>query len=109
MASNTKFTPGPWEIGCGFGLYGVRIDASDRAICGVSGVTRQSYNRDGSPAGEVDMPEGWANARLIAAAPDLYSVVDELDESSSYWSEYCVPIGIVDRLRAALAKARGEA
>lgn len=45
---------------------------------------------------------------LIAAAPDLLAVAMELEESAAYWSEYDVPIGIVDRIRAALAKAMGE-
>lgn len=49
-----------------------------------------------------------SNARLIAAAPDLLAVAMELEESAAYWSEYDVPIGIVDRIRAALAKAMGE-
>ena len=45
--------------------------------------------------------------RLIAAAPDLLAVCQELEASASYWSEYDVPLGIVDRLRAAIAKATG--
>lgn len=49
-----------------------------------------------------------ANATLLSAAPDLYAVVAELEESSCYWSEYDVPIGVVERMRAALAKARGR-
>lgn len=94
--SALQSTPGPWHVGDKFVLcaQGVRIaDASPWA----SADTRRSDE-------EID-----ANARLIAAAPDLYSVVEELEESSNYWSEYCVPIGIVDRLRDALAKARGHA
>ena len=47
----------------------------------------------------------YENAHLIAAAPDLLAVAKELEESASYWSEYDVPLGIVDRLRAAIAKA----
>lgn len=37
----------------------------------------------------------------------LLAVVEDLEESSEYWSEYFVPLGIVDRMRAALAEARG--
>jgi len=43
----------------------------------------------------------------MAAAPDLLAVVQELADSSAYWSEYDVPLGIADRIRAAIAKAEG--
>lgn len=46
------------------------------------------------------------DAALIAAAPDLLAICDELWECAGYWSEYDVPIGIVERLRAAIVKAR---
>lgn len=49
-----------------------------------------------------------ANARLIAAAPELLAVLQELEESSSYWSDYDVPVGIVDRIKAAIARATGK-
>jgi hypothetical protein len=48
------------------------------------------------------------NSQLIAAAPDMYGVICELEESAVYWSEYDVPLGIVEKLQNALAKARGE-
>jgi hypothetical protein len=56
----------------------------------------------------VDGKDHVANAKLISAAPDLLAVAQELEESSAYWSEYSVPLGIVDRLRSAIAKAKGE-
>ena len=71
--------------------------------------------RDGCAAADcilewssIEECEQIANARLIAAAPDLLSICQELEESADYWSEYDVPIGIVHRLRAAIAKATGE-
>ena len=51
--------------------------------------------------------ERLANARLIAAAPTLLEVLQELEESSGYWSEYDVPLGIVERIRDAIALATG--
>ena len=50
-----------------------------------------------------------AHARLLTAAPDLLAVCAELVESAEYWGEYDVPIGIVARLNAAIAKAGGTA
>ena len=48
------------------------------------------------------------DAALISAAPDMYAVLRELAECSQYWSEYDVPLGIHDRIAAALAKAGGQ-
>ena len=52
--------------------------------------------------------EGKSNARLISAAPDMLNVLLELQESASYWSEYDVPLGIVDRINSAINKAIGS-
>ncbi len=46
--------------------------------------------------------------RMLAAAPEMLKVLQELDECASYWSHYDVPIGIHDRIKAAIAKANGE-
>jgi len=48
------------------------------------------------------------NAALIAAAPEMLAVLEELEESAGYWSEYDVPLGIVDRIREAIKKASGR-
>lgn len=49
-----------------------------------------------------------ANAALIAAAPDMLAVLEELEDSVDYWSEYDVPIGIQARIKNAIKKARSE-
>jgi hypothetical protein len=43
----------------------------------------------------------WSNG-----ADKLLAVCQELGESASYWGEYDVPIGIVDKLKAAIASAK---
>jgi hypothetical protein len=42
--------------------------------------------------------------KIAELAPQMYSVLKELQESASYWSEYDVPIGIVDRINDVLEK-----
>jgi hypothetical protein len=88
-------TPGPWSQD----RYGNVIDAKGIQIIATGIALTTGYCSSDEPR---------ANARLIAAAPDLLAVVKELEESSSYWSEYDVPIGIVDRIRAAISLAQGE-
>ena len=39
-------------------------------------------------------------------ADNLYEVLAELEESSSYWSEYDVPLGIVERISDVLNDIR---
>lgn len=94
--STPKHTPGPW--------------AYWPECCRAGGmVTAQSGAHVAAP---TDYP-GWtqltqANALLIAAAPDLLEVLEEVAECAEYWSEYDVPLGIHDRIKAAIAKAKGE-
>ncbi len=89
-----KHTPGEWQIG--FGVSRLEIhEANGRMIA-----TVPRDDKYGRP-----FLETAANAMLISAAPDLLAILKELEESASYWSEYDVPLGIVDRIRAAIAKA----
>ena len=38
----------------------------------------------------------------------MLTVLEEVEECSRYWSEYDVPIGLHDRIQAALVEARGK-
>lgn len=90
----SKHTPGPWDI---------YFNSQDDLI------VRKMFP-DGQESHQIARCHSGAyNAFLIAAAPDLLAVLEELQESAAYWSEYDVPIGIVDRINAAIAKAKGEA
>ena len=46
--------------------------------------------------------------QLLDQNREILSVVEELEESYEYWSEYDVPIGIKGRIRSALAKVKGR-
>lgn len=89
---STKHTPGPWNNGS---------DANGNMII--------FQRRDDPYLPPESVNEEWqANLRLCDAAPELLQLVIDLQESASYWSEYDVPIGIVDRINTAIAKATGE-
>ena len=46
--------------------------------------------------------------KMAAFAPEMYSLLKELQESASYWSEYDVPLGIVDRINEVLKKVENN-
>lgn len=87
----SKHTPGPWQW-------------HRKTKWGYDSLSPAVIH--GTVEGLIDVDEN--DARLIAAAPDLLAVLQDLEASAPYWSEYDVPIGIVDRIRAAIAKATGE-
>ena len=90
----SKHTPGPWNIGT---KNGARVWSENGETLIADADASESLRKEIKKA----------NARLIAAAPDLLAIVKELQESVSYWSEYDVPLGIVDRINTAIAKATG--
>ena len=71
---------------------------------------------------ELDLPpDGWPAIqmchitalcdeveRLQAQRAAMLAVLEELDECAAYWSEYDVPLGLHDRIKSAIKKARGE-
>lgn len=105
--SESKHTPGPWEVhdnneGSVFILMGSALKGRIRHQCQHS-ITVCEELEDGP-----QLAEAFANARLMAKSPALLSICEELLESAEYWSEYFVPLGIVDRLRDAVRDAKGE-
>ena len=62
---DTKFTEGPW-LKCSRG----------EALIGIKGKNVSVYNCGLSGSGKS--PESVANANLIAAAPDMYAMVESL-------------------------------
>lgn len=106
MNTETKHTPGPWAVQryanyIGFGVY-----AHGRGC-----IAERWYDKQqDEPYG----PEILANARLIAAAPDLLLALEDLvNEIRAYSSPECDDEGAIgaEELKAAdaaIAKAKGE-
>ncbi len=91
--SETKFTPGPWLVRGALGHASYIVSGlGDAVACGY----------------EYATDAGAANARLIAAAPEMYAelqcarhtlvIIDKTPEDSP----------CIKRIDAVLAKARGE-
>jgi hypothetical protein len=87
----TNPTPGPWNI---FQSIGLEVEADGIPICEI-------WQRG-------DEEQEQANARLIAAAPDLLATLQACDEAMKYMSEYDIPITLPEQVKAALKKATGE-
>ena len=65
-----KFTKGEWEI---FGDWGIRAKKSDRQLCENNCHATFEYSRGAEG-------EGFANAHLMANAPDMYNKLKEMSE-----------------------------
>lgn len=112
----SKHTPGPWEA---VGIYGdVMAEAPRGAIC-------RCYQEKAMNSLGPTLEQSRANARLIAAAPDLLAAAEKsvhllgLLVESVGWREAWGNIdggtwagpsvqGSIDALSAAIRRARGE-
>jgi hypothetical protein len=95
--SKAKHTPGPWRIhGCEAGQPICAI--GDRVIC--------DQDKDEVAVVRYNAADCEANARLIAAAPDLLAALEQVARAS----EDCGDMNDIDwnGLRAAIAKARSS-
>jgi len=105
--SELKATPGPWEWDAGDVGEAYSVPYSD-VFVDAGNTIIASFN-DG-------IPEGRANACLIAAAPDLYAALDELVYMIEAWEKAVRQVIETDpahgmnleKAKSALAKARGE-
>lgn len=102
--SDTKFTPGPWTVGevRHAGAFQLVTAGAKGYVCEV---------RCGYIGNELDHDTRKANARLIAAAPDLYEALEVIAGGDSDVSNTAIIVGngaktVLVQVRAALAKAR---
>lgn len=92
--NKTKFTPGPWQwVGIGDEIY---VETEHTKY--IASLKKYGYLSEETQE---------ANAHLIAAAPDMYAVLELLIETEHQRHGYHP--AWLDNARAALAKARGEA
>lgn len=107
-------TPGPWT--CKVGVMGPYVDQARRTVAAHYVINQTQDARSGSPV--VTESEAYANARVIAAAPDLveagkallkasidYGVVGD-DDLDAAWDAL---VQARDGMARAIAKAEGGA
>lgn len=117
--SEAKHTPGPWfHVQDGYG-GDMNIEAGKKENAGYEKVVVGGCGCCSSPFGADDKEECLANARLIAAAPDMLEVLhtarDYLSDCASgalryACGDFVCPKMISDdlnRINAAIAKATG--
>lgn len=93
--SDTKFTPGPWEVVKHERFpFQREVKAESGYICDMEGLT------------EEDMLTVEANAHLIAAAPEMHETLSSIAAFAVGYGDVCEIIA--KRARAALAKADGK-
>lgn len=111
---DAKHTPGPWRT------YSARGSDGEHCYWGIDpegdyrGTIGSSH--DAEHIGGITKEESEANARLIAAAPELLEALDEMTaicaactfENIYIRGQYFNREGSVERARAAIAKAKGE-
>ena len=82
--SEDKFTPPPWSVPSKGNLRGAVVAKDGEMVCDPSGAGRHE-------------DEAEANARLIAAAPEMYYILDIIDT-------YHAIKGVNNRLERTISK-----
>ena len=90
--SEDKFTPGPWSAPDKGNLRGAVVAKDGEMVCDPSGAGRYEDEMD-------------ANARLIAAAPEMYELLVLLE---NYYAVRGESNSVTKTISQVLKKARGE-
>jgi hypothetical protein len=92
-----KHTPGPWSYNQDEGGYhGHVISTGDYIIC------------DLPDAGDGAAPHTEANARLIAAAPDMLSLLKRLNEAFYVKGTHKALLPVMAETKPLIARAKGR-
>ena len=96
-----KHTTGPWKVGQYLGSlrqFVIHTDVGDKGRGSDVAVTSIAFGSD----------ETVANARLIAAAPDLLLYLKEARRTLEMWKDVAPAVSLCADIDAAIARATGE-
>ena len=104
MTTENKHTPGPWAV---------VTDDTAAQVKGFPCIHSDNYIVVGVEGMYGDIETDYANARLIAAAPDLLEALERLATFEAFtfeeWGDDNPEVTArVEYARAAIAKARGQ-
>ena len=106
--TETSFTPGPWAA--------YDAGSKHRTLISSNCEDYAPTKNGGVFVAVAQGPDNRANARLIAAAPDLYAALEEVTAELAEFADITINgeadthmTGMVERARAALSKARRQA
>lgn len=105
-----KHTAGPWVLGeSSEGRHFRAVNAREHSELATVVWVMEDYDAEGSPS-----PGCEANARLIAAAPELYEALTDALIDFDNWAahednhQHEHLVAWAEKARAAIAKAKGE-
>lgn len=107
----SRHTPGEWIAHTGNVDDCIDIDGDGGVTrittvhLDVSDIAFECFPNDRCPDFMSEIAERWANAHLIAAAPDLLAALENLQEACEYWEDQNDPV--LAEARRAIAKAKG--
>jgi len=109
-------TPGPWIIDTGSEYdamnppkKGTCVGSAELAFTTVA-IRQDNQDHFACPSVEILNETGMANARLIAAAPEMYDIILAMERTFSLWggTDLCDYEEITDRIAALRKTIEGE-
>ena len=101
----SKYTPGPWSVADLPHAVVVQTESPSKSKYGASRYAAIGGFDRGNPE---QLAEALANARLIAASPELLDALDALLSACELPGDHCEIEQALPKARAAIAKATGE-
>ena len=95
------YTPGPWVLRANTDNQTACIEPSKELLAQGRGGIAHVYKKD-------PLDEGYANQRLIAAAPDMLAALEGICEFIDNGTPIRPGALIVDDIKFAIVKARGD-